>query len=229
MRNSVTTHEDFLHGMRTLVVNRAEKAGRITEAEADKLRHTRLMYGAGNSAIRGSCYYEAWENGVGKVDVVEIGAMAQENHVQLGGTEVHELGHVLAGHTAGHGKEWKEACQRLGFVRSPEAAGQVYTLDLFQPDIAKRMTTLAERIADGSPAFKSSNWLQIMGLLGGAPRPCSAGIGTRGGKSRGPGSGSRLRLYECECAKPIKVRVASDSFAAHCDICGAAFAQVAKA
>lgn len=33
-----------------------------------------------------------------------------------------------------------------------------------------------------------------------------------------PGTGSRLRLYECAC--PVKVRVASDRFDATCNACG---------
>lgn len=33
------------------------------------------------------------------------------------------------------------------------------------------------------------------------------------------GAGSRLRLYECKCKKPVKVRVASDYFAATCNKC----------
>ena len=40
--------------------------------------------------------------------------------------------------------------------------------------------------------------------------------------------GSRLRLYECRCAPPVKVRVASDTFQAVCLLCEAAFMQVVK-
>jgi hypothetical protein len=47
-----------------------------------------------------------------RVDVIEIAATAQESWVQLAGTVVHELGHVLAGWNAGHGKDWKAAAQR---------------------------------------------------------------------------------------------------------------------
>lgn len=39
-------------------------------------------------------------------------------------------------------------------------------------------------------------------------------------------AGSRLRLYECSCSSPVKVRVASDTFAARCLVCGECFAQV---
>lgn len=140
--------------------------------------------------------------------------------MQLTGTTLHELAHVLAGPSAGHDTSWKMACVRLGFTKRPEAAGQTYHLALFQSRIRHRAYALARLMADGSPAFGAS-WLRLGGTF--TIRPCSAGIGTRGGKSRGKGSGSRLRLYECGCERPIKVRVASDQFAAHCDLCGSAF------
>ncbi|GCE05600.1 hypothetical protein [Dictyobacter aurantiacus] len=41
--------------------------------------------------------------------------------------------------------------------------------------------------------------------------------------------GSRLRLYECTCDPPIKVRVASDELDASCNRCGASFSKVEKA
>lgn len=36
-------------------------------------------------------------------------------------------------------------------------------------------------------------------------------------------TGSRLRLYECQCDPPFKVRIASDVFAARCERCGSVF------
>jgi len=38
-----------------------------------------------------------------------------------------------------------------------------------------------------------------------------------------PKVGSRLRLYECQCASPVKVRVASNEFQARCLRCGGDF------
>lgn len=40
--------------------------------------------------------------------------------------------------------------------------------------------------------------------------------------------GSRLRLYECSCEKPVKVRIASDTFSARCLVCGELFLLVQK-
>ena len=41
-------------------------------------------------------------------------------------------------------------------------------------------------------------------------------------------AGSRLRLYECRCNPPVKVRVASDRFQARCVVCGLLFHLVQK-
>src|SRR6266566_822948 len=40
--------------------------------------------------------------------------------------------------------------------------------------------------------------------------------------------GSRLRLYQCRCDPPVKVRVASDGFQAVCLVCDVEFVQVSK-
>lgn len=211
---TTTTHEQFVQRVRDLVLDHAE----LTDDEAHRLRHTKLVYGVGNGAYRGICHYEAWENGVGRVDVVEIAATAEESWVQLAGTTVHELAHVLT--RGGHDRAWKDAAVRLGFVKRPEAAGQRYWLAMIRPQIRQAIYRLAQEIGDGSPAFATFGGFGIVVKV----RPCSAGTGVKGGRSRGKGSGSRMRLYECECSpKPFKVRVASDDFAAHCDACGAAF------
>lgn len=126
---TTSTHEQFIGRVRDYVV---ANSATLTEDEKSKLAHTRLMYGVGQAGVRGVCYFESWQNGVGKVDVIEVSAQTQENWVQLTGTTVHELAHVLAGHAAGHGPEWKEAAVRLGFSKKPEAAGQRYVLALFR-------------------------------------------------------------------------------------------------
>ena len=46
-------------------------------------------------------------------------------------------------------------------------------------------------------------------------------------KAKAPGS--RLRLYECSCDPPVKVRVASNDFDATCNRCDEAFTLVEKA
>jgi hypothetical protein len=99
------------------------------------------------------------------------------------------------------------------------AAGTKYSLACFAPTSATR-SPRCRQPTDGKP--------QPFGGFGpnGMPlqlklRPCSAGVGTKGGKSRGAGSGSRLRKFTCGCG--VIARVARDEFNATCDDCGTAF------
>lgn len=210
---STINHEAYVQQVRAFAVARAFELGQINATERDVLTGTKLVYGVGRAGVRGVCYYGTWKTGDTAHATVEISAATQENYVQLAGTTVHELGHVLAGHAAGHGAEWKDACVRLGFVKRPEAAGQVYRLALFGTSLRVYTSALAARVADGSPAFAASqagmSWLTtaVSAAMG---RVCGAGIGTRGGKSRGAGSGSRMRKYTCESCGAI-LRAATDT------------------
>lgn len=193
----MTTTEDFLHGVRTLVLERALKRDDITHDEYSRLSHTKLVYGSGGGmGARGVTFYGAWSNGHGPTELVEVCAVAQESWVQLAGTLIHELGHVLAGHGAGHQVAWKDACVRLGFRIRPAAAGQVYWLAMLPPDLREDIYRLAQRVDDGTPAFRTVGAPRRATRSAG-PRPCSAGQGTRGGTSRGKGSGSRMLKLIC--------------------------------
>jgi hypothetical protein len=236
---TTTTHELFIHAVRDIVIAHARAEGVIDEAMLTRLAHAKLVYGIGDGSYRGICYYGAWQNGIGNVELLEIAASAQESWVQLAGTTIHELAHSLASaclSERGHGAGWKNAAVSLGFKVRPHADGRAYHLAMFAPAIRHAIYALAAKIDDGSPAFRTFGLGGLAGLFANVkPRPCSAGVGTKGGKSRGTGSGSRLRLWECECKRPItrkgvvvryepvKVRIASDDFRAHCDVCEAPF------
>src|SRR5437879_6027592 len=85
-------HEQFVNEIRNLI------AGRQPAEIAERLRSVKLVYGCGDGSYRGICYYSAWKNGKPEpVDVVEIAASGEEHPVQLAGTCIHELGHVVAG------------------------------------------------------------------------------------------------------------------------------------
>lgn len=217
--NGHTTHEQFIQAVRDEVIVDALRRGAISAEQAESLSHTKLLYGVGDGTYRGICHYDAWENGIGKVCVVEVAASAQESWTQLAGTVVHEMAHVLAGWGAAHGSEWKDQAVSLGFRIRPAAAGQVYWLSMFNPTLRRSIWAAAKRIDDGHPGFVRG----MTGIMPGRPKPCSAGHGTKGGTSRGKGSGSRLRLWECECPKPVKVRIASDDFQATCGRCDRPF------
>jgi hypothetical protein len=206
------THEEFV----TAIADVA--AAKLSSADQDKVRAVKLCYGNAPDGTRGITYFDRWNAKPGEaVPFVAINALHQESIVQLAGTTLHELGHVLAGWEAGHRKEWHEACDRLG-LRCVKAAGTNYTWAHFAPDIRNAIVRLP-RPVDGAP-------LPLVARPNGAAmhiKPCGAGFGTKGGKSRGAGSGSRLKLWECGCVPPMKVRVARPDFDATCNCCDSPF------
>ena len=206
------THEAYISEIRELAIATVQDT-----ALRLRLQGAKLVYGSGKTGTRGVTFFAAWKNGATH-DFVEICATGEESDVQIAGTTVHELAHVLAGPGAGHGRAWKAACAVLGLVHA-EAAGQSYSVEHFAPALWAGVQQLAVP-TDGGPVFRTG---QLGGIPTAKPRPCPLGIGTRGGTSRGTGSGSRLRLWTCQCQVPVKVRVASDDFQATCTRCDAAF------
>jgi len=206
----MNTHEQFVQAVRQAVLSTAQ----VNQEERDRLNAVKLLYGVGRPGVRGITFYGVWKGD--RPEVIEIAAATEENWIQLAGTTVHELAHALSGHTAGHGAGWKENCRRLG-LRLPKAAGMEYKLSYFAPALRMQLATL-DKPADGTPDF-----LAGLKLPPSTVRPCSAGVGTRGGKSRGPGSGSRLRKFTCGCTPAVIVRASRDELNAHCDLCGQQF------
>jgi len=214
------THEDYIADVAQIAL------GRLGEEDRAKARGIKLVYGAGPDGVRGVTYYNRWQgcdcDEHQPAPFVEISAFNQSSRAQITGTVIHELGHVLAGWEAGHGKGWKEACELLG-LRRMKAAGTNYVWAMFAPDVRSAVLAL-DPVDEGQPVRA------LAGLIPGAGgahfkgfKPCKAGIGTRGGTSRGKGSGSRMKLYECQCTPPVKVRHAGDRFHATCHTCGYAF------
>ena len=138
--------------------------------------------------------------------------------MQLAGTTIHELAHTLAGPGSGHGPAWKAACAELGLWVA-QAAGQEYLPEHFETSVRAKIEALPHP-SDGQPTFANRG---TGPALPRRQKPCPLGIGTRGGRSRGAGSGSRLRLWVCGCPEGTagrKVRVASDTWDATCNRCG---------
>ncbi|HEV7672991.1 MAG TPA: hypothetical protein VGQ12_00530 [Candidatus Angelobacter sp.] len=213
-------HEEFIKQVRDIV---AANVGDM--AIRERLLAAKLVYGIGDGSYRGICYFGAWQNGhPTATELVEIAATGEESPVQLAGTTIHELAHVLAGSKAGHGREWLKACEFLG-LRKAKAAGTRYSFAHFSPAIRAEVVKLAT-ISDGKPVFGGEH--RFTGLPKMKLRPCPLGIGVRGGKSRGTGSGSRLRKFICGCEKPVIVRAAADELKATCDVCKTAFQRADK-
>lgn len=209
----MSTHEQFIHEVAALV------ASRLNEKERALIEETKLVYGAGPNGTRGITYYDRWNgNGHGAVPFVEICAFTQESWVQIAGTTIHEMAHVLCGMGVGHSTAWKFMCDRIG-LRVAKAAGHRYTLSSFDPEMRAGLVAL-DKPSDGEPTKDLTLTGRNFVL-----RVCGAGIGTKGGKSRGTGSGSRMKLYQCECEPPVKVRHAGNRFDATCNCCNTSFTQ----
>lgn len=209
----MNTHETFIAAVAALACKG------LAKADLEKLAGIKLVYGSGPSGTRGVTYFGKWKAGQEARPFVEVSAFGQESWIQVAGTTLHELGHVLAGPMAGHGKDWHEACARLG-LRKIKAAGTCYRLANFDPALRYAIASLPKP-DDGEPVQSL-----LPGFIQGASgrshmKPCGAGIGTRGGKSRGKGSGSRLRKYVCGCGQIV--RASTDTLAATHAPCGSAF------
>lgn len=218
------THEQFVHAVRDASLAFAHQHSALSEEMIAKLRTVKMIYGRGARGLRGQTVYNAWKHTHAceehpATDLIEICALGEESWVQLAGTTIHELGHALAGWGAGHSKEWKEACKVLG-LRRVHAAGTQYELANFDPRIRMILAGLPKP-SDGNP----HNGLvgAIRHTKGATARVCTAGIGTKGGTSRGTGSGSRLRKYVCSHGQII--RASTDTLDATCNVCGGKFMQ----
>lgn len=202
------THETYIQRVADLAIDRLSRFGPPTREIAefrDKARRCKLVYGAGDTRTRGVTYFSRWANGHGPENpdpFVEVCAFGEHSVVQLAGTTIHEIGHVTAGHKAGHGKAWKAACHQLG-LRRIKAAGTNYAPAMFAPDLREQLWNL-EPPTDGNPAGNGqAGGIDLMAFLATLLGPgqtvggCTAGHGARGGRSRGKGSGSRLLKVEC--------------------------------
>ena len=109
---------------------------------------------------------------MGPVEVVEIAPAGEESLVQVAGTTLHELGHVLAGWGAGQGAEWKRACERLG-LRRALGAGQCNLMALMAPEISGQGRARTKPLSCGKFALQR-------GCLPGALRSSVSGVPQQG-------------------------------------------------
>lgn len=224
MPHSPITHEQFIHAVRSAALRYATHDARppnpLSLAELTRVANAKLVYGRGVAGLRGVTQYGAWKNGSDD-ELIEICAAGEENWIQLAGTTIHELAHAATGHGHGHNKEWRRLCAVLG-LRRVHAAGTLYKLANFAPPLRMALAALPHP-NDGQPNLGSALLATLGQLFSFKSRPCSAGIGTRGGKSRGIGSGSRLRKYTCGCG--VIIRASRDNLNARCLDCGTEFKQ----
>lgn len=218
------THERYINCIRELALaytiangeRHASKVPYLTAEQIENIKHAKLVYGRGHITLRGITQFGAWNNGRSKNEnapksdeLVEICALGEDSPVQVAGTTIHELAHVASGMGVGHAKAWKENCKALG-LRCVRAAGTKYSMAMFAPELRDAIA----RLPAPQDGFPKNQLAGLAGLL--VMRPCGAGIGVRGGRSTGPGSG-RLRKYVCAHGQII--RASTDHLNATCNVC----------
>lgn len=222
------THETYIHLVRDIALAYATMVRdtpllqltgtpALNDEQIADIRHCKLVYGRGGSrSLRGITDSGRWTNGRSREivpkhdDLVEVCALGQQDLTQVAATTIHELAHVAT--HSGHNRAWKDACAALG-LRNARMGCARYFKAQFAPPVREAIERLPPP-ADGAPNVTE----EMLALL--MRRGCIAGIGSRGGHSRGPGSG-RLRKYVCAHGQII--RASTDDLAASCNVCGAPF------
>jgi hypothetical protein len=224
------THESYIHHVRDIALAYAthvrahpilQHAGvpTLTDEQLEDIAHAKLVYGRGaHRALRGITDCGRWSNGRStdptapkRDDLVEVCALGQQDLTQVAATTIHELAHVAT--HSGHNKVWKQACAALG-LRAAKMGCAKYFPAQFAPEVRLAISQLPPP-TDGAPNTDP----EMLAIL--IRRGCMAGIGTRGGRSRGVGSGSRLRKYVCPHGQIV--RASTDDLKASCNVCGGVF------
>ena len=190
----VVTHEDYLAAVATAVCEQFP-------ATAAAFGEVQLAFGTGSRRRTVGAQHRVWSVGTAHeplplVEIAAIGALAPAAtcHVVL-----HELAHVLA-QGFGHGRVWRYAARQVGLL-NPRAwpdAGELAAWTAIAPVLRAKLQRIPEP-TEPAPADFSEDWDR---------RPCGAGYGSRGGTSRGAGSGSRYLKVVCQvpgCGYQVRI------------------------
>lgn len=191
---NVITHEDYLAAITAAVCAQFP-------ATADALNQVHLVFGSGPRRRGRPTLHRAWGGGeaVDPLPLVEIAAIGGLSPPETCHVVLHELAHILAP-GMGHNKAWRHAARQVGLVR-PRARPDVVELSDWA-EISPALHTALQAIpmpTEPPPAEYRYDWQR---------RPCGAGHGSRGGTSRGEGSGSRYLKATCQhpdCGYQVRV------------------------
>ena len=185
-------HEEYLVAITVAVCEQQP-------ATAAALSEVRVVFGTGPRRRRS--LHRVW--GGGEADeplpLVEIAAIGGLSPAETCHVLLHELAHVLAP-GAGHGKAWRYAARQVGLLQ-PRAWPDVSELSdwaAIAPGIRTKLQAIPEP-TERAPAEYSYDWHR---------QGCGVGAGTRGGTSRGEGSGSRYLKVVCQhpgCGYQVRV------------------------
>ena len=216
------THDAYIADVARLAIRHV---GRDSE-EAAIIRSVRLAYGDGEHGTMGITRFDMWKDAEGKSrHWCAVCATCQpDGAFLLAETVLHELGHAVAGRMAAHGDDWRKVCAKLGLIDA-KATYSHGDKPAFSERMAAWLAALPEpnegKPTRGAPAPASGGGGPL-GPIVPVIRPCGAGIGTKGGKSRGPGSGTRNVAHACGC-RTIHAAVSKRPLRALCIDCAQPF------
>ena len=180
----IVTHEDYLAAVTAVVCEQFPTT-------ADALNQVHLVFGSGPRRRGLPTLHRAWGGGeaVDPLPLVEIAAIGGLSAPETCHVVLHELAHILTP-GMGHGKAWRHAARQVGLVR-PRAtpdAGELADWTAISPALRPALMAIPVP-TEPAPAEYWYDWQR---------RPCGAGYGSRGGSSRGEGSGSRYLKATCQ-------------------------------
>ena len=159
------------------------------------------MFGSGPRRRGLPTLHRAWGGGeaVDPLPLVEIAAIGGLSPPETCHVVLHELAHILAP-GMGHGKVWRHAARQVGLVRPRATPDAGELADWNAISSALRIALQAIPVpTEPAPAEYWYDWQR---------RACGAGYGSRGGSSRGEGSGSRYLKATCQhpgCGYQVRV------------------------
>lgn len=191
----VVTHEDYLAAVAAAVCEQFP-------ATADALSDVRLVFGSGTRRrALDHPRHRVWFGGeaINPLPLVEIAAIGGLSPPETCHVMLHELAHILVP-GAGHGRAWRYAARQVGLVRPRAApdAGDLADWNAITPALRSTLQAIPQP-TEPPPAEFFEDWHR---------RPCGAGYGSRGGTSRGQGSGSRYLKVVCPlpgCGYQVRV------------------------
>ena len=192
-RPVAVTHEEYLVAVTREVCEQYPST-------AAALGEVRLVFGTGPRRRALDPLHRVWGGGEAyeALPLVEIAALGGLTPRETCHVVLHELAHVLTP-GSGHGKAWRYAARQVGLLQ-PRAwpdARELADWGAIAPGLRGKLQAIPEP-TEPPPAYYQE-WHR---------RRCGVGYGSRGGTSRGEGTGSRYLKVSCRhpgCGYQVRI------------------------
>lgn len=135
-------------------------------------------------------------------------------------TLAHEMVHCCMSREEGHGPRFWEMCVEYGIPTGPP---YVEYGAKFRPVVDAVLAALGPPPPGGAPLFAPVSDTDGNGEAKHDGEAKREGEGSKHGRGSGSGKGSRLKLFECGCTPPWKIRSGRSDLMARCTRCQVLF------